>query len=366
MSVDFEKCADDLAQAAFGDRERLLAVAKPFTKAAETDWAAMLKDPTVQRYLLGGLGGAGLGALVGSLQSRNKKRNALMYGLMGGAGGLGLAHLAGGLGGPAAEKTISEMSVPELKQKAEALGITPQELLKRDLAESQSWGTFGKNVASGVGGSDLADTAAGGAAGFATGRGAGGLLEFIKNRLGFAPKPQRGLLPNNPKLRNTLMTTQTARQEAINRGNAASEANVKRHETLSKQHADQRLLDAHRHHGGKPLPLEITDAAGRKVPNPLAIDGANQDYRRNMQVLNDLTDSTGRGIKAETAAATAGIKNTGIQRARNTNFATRNMPSSFRRVKSPILRLALPAATTAYGLFNGIKKPLFGTQQQQQ
>ena len=114
------------------------------------------------------------------------------------------------------------------------------------------------------------------------------------------------------------------------------------------------------------MPLEMTDAAGRRVPNPFAFDRANQDYRQNMYDLRELTDSTRRHIAAETAAATSRIKNTGIQRARNTNFATRNMPSSFRRVKNPMLRLALPAATTAYGLFNGIKKPLFGTQQQQQ
>lgn len=57
------------------------------------------------RYLLGGLGGAGIGALIGATQGRNKKRNALYYGTLGGLGGLGLAHFMNGTKAPATPAT---------------------------------------------------------------------------------------------------------------------------------------------------------------------------------------------------------------------------------------------------------------------
>lgn len=104
-----EKYAQDLAIAATsGKKESLVAVVQPFTKHANRTLSELLKDPTVQRYLMGGLGGAGLGALIGYMQPDRKKRKALNYGLMGGLGGLGLAHLlAGGVGGQSAASNSS-------------------------------------------------------------------------------------------------------------------------------------------------------------------------------------------------------------------------------------------------------------------
>jgi len=94
MSNSFEKYAHDLALAAItGKRESLVSVVQPFMKSAAFDLAASLRDPTVQRYLLGGLGGAGAGALIGAMQPDGKKRKSLSYGLLGGLGGLSLAHL---------------------------------------------------------------------------------------------------------------------------------------------------------------------------------------------------------------------------------------------------------------------------------
>lgn len=96
MANKFEKYAHDLAlAAATGRRASLVTLAHPFIKSANPTLSELLKDPTVQRYLIGGLGGAGLGAIIGSLQPGRRARKALNYGVMGGLGGLGLAHLLG-------------------------------------------------------------------------------------------------------------------------------------------------------------------------------------------------------------------------------------------------------------------------------
>jgi hypothetical protein len=66
-----------------------LSVPRPVTKQANTaDVLNYLKS--VDPRILYGLGGLGAGGLVGLLQGKNKKRNALWYGLLGGLGGLGL------------------------------------------------------------------------------------------------------------------------------------------------------------------------------------------------------------------------------------------------------------------------------------
>lgn len=66
-----------------------LPVPAPATKQANTtDVLNYLKS--VDPRILYGLGGLGAGGLVGLLQGKNKKRNALWYGLLGGLGGLGL------------------------------------------------------------------------------------------------------------------------------------------------------------------------------------------------------------------------------------------------------------------------------------
>ena len=82
-STNFEKIANQLARVAVVGDE-LPAEIVQIKNAANNE---------ITRYLLGGLGGAGIGALVGATQAKNKKRNALYYGTLGGLGGLGLAHV---------------------------------------------------------------------------------------------------------------------------------------------------------------------------------------------------------------------------------------------------------------------------------
>lgn len=96
MTAAFEKYATAFALAAVtGQKESLRVVTQPFTKSANI--SQYLQDPTVQRYLVGGLGGLAAGTAIGALQPENKKRKALQYGVMGGMGGLSLAHLLGSL-----------------------------------------------------------------------------------------------------------------------------------------------------------------------------------------------------------------------------------------------------------------------------
>lgn len=85
----FEKYAADLAQLAVSRHEQPGLVKQAL---GYEDVTKFLNSQT-GRYVAGGLGGAGLGALVGAMQPRKKGRNALYYGAMGGLGGLGLAGL---------------------------------------------------------------------------------------------------------------------------------------------------------------------------------------------------------------------------------------------------------------------------------
>lgn len=93
---DFEKLAGQLARSAVTGEtlpENLVQIKTAFVGG------------DAGRYLLGGLGGAGVGALIGTTQGRNKKRNALYYGTLGGLGGLGLAHFMNGSNASAAPAT---------------------------------------------------------------------------------------------------------------------------------------------------------------------------------------------------------------------------------------------------------------------
>ena len=93
---DFEKLAGQLARSAVTGEtlpENLVQIKTAFVGG------------DAGRYLLGGLGGAGVGALIGATQGRNKKRNALYYGTLGGLGGLGLAHFMNGSNAPATPAT---------------------------------------------------------------------------------------------------------------------------------------------------------------------------------------------------------------------------------------------------------------------
>lgn len=217
MAHALEKYAHDLALAATtGNREPLVSVAQPFMKTANPDLAALLKDPTVQRYLLGGLGGAGLGALIGYMQPNKKKRNALSYGLMGGLGGLGLAHLMGYAGGPAASKTTGEQTANETIAAARAAGMDPVEYLKSQRgpdAAAASSEAFNKTLANNA--VDMADSALGAGAAY-------GGLRLGQNALGRAANTVRRIAdPSAPKnFAAARRDIRAARQSSLDAANA--------------------------------------------------------------------------------------------------------------------------------------------------
>lgn len=222
MSTEFEKYAQELALAATtGNKEPLVSVAQPFTKAANTDLAALLKDPTVQRYLLGGLGGAGLGALVGAMQPQKKKRNALMYGLMGGAGGLGLAHLLSAMprstgGNP--NKPVSEQSAADIQAAAQAAGMSPQEYLQKQKEQEANKAFLGSLFADG----GAADRASGAAVGAGIGKGVQTTYGATRNRVLGTRDASGKLIPPKPELP-PVQQAQAARRE-LKTNNAATAA----------------------------------------------------------------------------------------------------------------------------------------------
>ena len=92
-SADFEKLAGRLAE---------IATSADFEKTAGGISDFLGSD--AGRYLIGGLGGAGAGAILGATQpdKEKRKRNMLYYGALGGLGGLGVAHLTNSLASPLA------------------------------------------------------------------------------------------------------------------------------------------------------------------------------------------------------------------------------------------------------------------------
>ena len=86
-NANIEKIASQLAQQAVSNKQA------GYVKQAAGSWGDFWNSDA-GRYAMGGLGGAGAGALLGAMQPRRKGRNALYYGAMGGIGGLGLASLA--------------------------------------------------------------------------------------------------------------------------------------------------------------------------------------------------------------------------------------------------------------------------------
>lgn len=93
-SADFEKLAGRLAK---------IATSADFEKTAFPNVSEFLGSDA-GRYLMGGVGGAVAGGVLGATQpdKAKRKRNMLYYGTLGGLGGLGVAHLANSFNGPPA------------------------------------------------------------------------------------------------------------------------------------------------------------------------------------------------------------------------------------------------------------------------
>jgi hypothetical protein len=122
----------------------LRAVSGPAGAEKQADLSAMLNSPYTP-YVVGGLGGAGLGAVLGATQPKRKGRNALYYGSLGGLGGLGLAHLwqqanSGAQKPPGGQKQPEPNSekTPEIKPPEKNPNIPDgQKTLKRPEVETQ-------------------------------------------------------------------------------------------------------------------------------------------------------------------------------------------------------------------------------------
>lgn len=98
QKLDAEKLASYFASAAVAPTKAQAAEAIGLVKSA-SGFGDFMASPSAN-YLLGGLGGAGAGALMGALQPEKNKRksNMLYYGGMGGLAGVGAAHLYNNIG----------------------------------------------------------------------------------------------------------------------------------------------------------------------------------------------------------------------------------------------------------------------------
>lgn len=118
MSATFEKIA-----AAFADLAvtRSPQAAVPVREAIKE---AMKITPEMERYILNGLMGAGVGVGLGALQPEKKTRNILYYGALGGLGGLGLSKLTEKNMPAAPQPAAAALSRSQQRQLARILNST--------------------------------------------------------------------------------------------------------------------------------------------------------------------------------------------------------------------------------------------------
>lgn len=124
METNFEKIA-----AAFAE----LAVTRTSPAAVrQVIKEALHVTPEIERYLLNGLLGAGVGVGLGALQPEKKTRNILYYGALGGLGGLGLSKLTEKNSPPAAAPAAPNLSRSQQRQLASILQakVTDQDKYK--------------------------------------------------------------------------------------------------------------------------------------------------------------------------------------------------------------------------------------------
>ena len=109
-SADFEKLAGRLAE---------IATVADFEKTAGGVSDFLGSD--AGRYLMGGVGGAVAGGVLGATQpdKGKRKRNMLYYGALGGLGGLGVAHLTNSFSFPPPPAPDSPEAIRAAKVKAE-------------------------------------------------------------------------------------------------------------------------------------------------------------------------------------------------------------------------------------------------------
>lgn len=120
-NADFEKIAGQLAE---------IATTAGTEKTANRVVDFLNSDSG--RYLLGGLGGAGAGAILGATQPDKAKRNRnmLYYGTLGGLGGVGLAHALNRFGGEQPDAPAATAAAVAAQQKAEAAAAAQKELVE--------------------------------------------------------------------------------------------------------------------------------------------------------------------------------------------------------------------------------------------
>ena len=111
-SADFEKLAGRLAE---------IATSADFEKTAAGGVSDFLGSDA-GRYLMGGVGGAVAGGVLGAVQpdKEKRKRNMLYYGTLGGLGGLGVAHLANSFNGSPAGPVSARQQKVEQKAQSDA------------------------------------------------------------------------------------------------------------------------------------------------------------------------------------------------------------------------------------------------------
>jgi hypothetical protein len=130
---NFEKIASQLAVCAVKRDQTVLPeiVGQIKQAAGMMDSVGQYMQTPGGKYLLGGLGGAGLGALIGAAQPKRKGRNALYYGALGGLGGLGLAHVVNSYGAPGNSDVQPNQPAPATGTPAVPLSDDAAEKLRR-------------------------------------------------------------------------------------------------------------------------------------------------------------------------------------------------------------------------------------------
>jgi hypothetical protein len=286
-SPDFEKLAEQLAE---------IATSPNVEKTAGNDLSSFLGSDA-GRYLIGGLGGAGAGALLGAAQpdKGKRRRNMMYYGALGGIGGLGLAHLTNSFaGGGAAANEPPAARAARVRQESAAAGNA--ELVNNFPTNS---------VASG---------AAGGVAGRYVGK-------PVSDALGAAKKPiTRSLDAAENRARAALTAKQTAAVAGLDDPfKAKLLATQQQHavdlaDATAKAHAAQRLTG---------------------VPAQRAIDALTAQHKAQINGMQSAHSAARDAVQAPHAAAQARLGNQFKWRTRG-NLGVLGLLQAAARIGAPV------------------------------